>query len=189
MSMRKVALFMMVSLDGFFEGVDHEFDWHNVDEEFEDFAAKQLGDADVLLFGSKTYQMMVDYWTTAIAKDRDPVIAGFMNSMPKLVFSRTLRAAEWQNTQIVKNHVVEEIRKLTQQPGKDLLVLGSNNLSVSLLEMGLLDEIRVMLAPVLIGCGNSLFVGLSSRFKLHLAASREFQSGNVLLTYQRQRKR
>ena len=84
--MRKIFLFMMVSLDGFFEGPDHELDWHNVDAEFNEFAAEQLNEVDTLLFGWKTYELMAGYWPTELAKQDSPVIAEKMNSLPKLFF-------------------------------------------------------------------------------------------------------
>jgi|GEM_PF-2460159 len=131
MSARQVALFMVVTLDGFFEGPNHELDWHHVDADFEDFAAKQLNAADVLLFGRKTYQLMADFWPSDTGKKNSPEIAGLMNGMPKIVFSKTLSAPGWQNVRLIKYHAAEEVRKLTAQPGQDLLVLGSNNFSVS----------------------------------------------------------
>ncbi len=85
--MRKVVLFMMVSLDGFFERPNGELDWHNVDEEFNEFANEQLNSVDVLLFGRRTYELMANYWPTASAMRDDPIIAEEMNAMPKIVFS------------------------------------------------------------------------------------------------------
>jgi dihydrofolate reductase len=96
MSARQVALFMVVTLDGFFEGPNHELDWHHVDADFEDFAAKQLNAADVLLFGRKTYQLMADFWPSDTGKKNSPEIAALMNGMPKIVFSKTLSALGWQ---------------------------------------------------------------------------------------------
>ena len=185
MSARKVALFMVVTLDGFFDGPNHELLWHHVDADFEDFAAKQLNAADVLLFGRKTYQLMADFWPSDTGKKNSTEIAALMNGMPKIVFSKTLSAPGWQNVRLIKDHAAEEVRKLTAQPGKDLLVLGSNNFSVSLFEMGLVDEVRLMLNPVVLGRGHSIFSGLSQKSELRLAATREFRSGNILLTYRK----
>src|SRR5579864_8441391 len=137
MNMRKVFLFMMITLDGFFEGPDHSIDWHNVDEEFNEFAIDQLNEVDTLLFGRVTYEGMASFWPTPFALENDPVVAGKMNEVPKVVFSTTLDKAEWNNTRLVKEHIAEEVSKLKQQQGRDVAIFGSSDLTVSLLEMGL----------------------------------------------------
>ncbi|MBV9230184.1 MAG: dihydrofolate reductase [Chloroflexi bacterium] len=182
--MRKVFLFMMVTLDGFFEGPDHEIDWHNVDEEFNEFAIDQLNEVDTLLFGRVTYEGMASYWPTQLAKEDDPVVADKMNTVPKLVFSKTLDKAEWNNSRLVKEHIAEEVSKLKQQQGRDLAIFGSSNLAVSLLQMGLVDELRIMVNPVVLGNGNSLFKGMHDKLNLKLLKTKTFHSGNVLLYYQ-----
>lgn len=182
--MRKVFVFMMVTLDGFFEGPDHEIDWHNVDEEFNEFAIEQLDELDTLLFGRVTYEVMASFWPTPFAIENDPIVAGKMNSIPKIVFSKTLDKAEWNNTRLVKEHVAEEISQLKQQPGRDLAIFGSSNLTASLLQMGLVDELRIMVNPVVLGNGNSLFKGIHDKANLKLLKTRTFRSGNVLLYYQ-----
>ncbi len=174
----------MVSLDGFFEGPNHELDWHNVDAEFNEFAVGQLNEVDILLFGRRTYQMMAGYWPTQFAKENDPVVAEKMNNLPKIVFSRTLEKAEWNNSRLVKEDVTQEIGKLKQQPGKEMAILGSSNLCVSLIKMGLLDEFRVMVNPIVLNKGNTLFAGLNDKLNLKLLKTRTFKSGNVLLYYQ-----
>src|SRR6476660_2988966 len=109
--MRNVFLFMMVSLDGYFEGPGHDISWHNVDAEFNDFAIAQTAKVDTLLFGRKTYELMASYWPTELAKD-DPVVAGQMNETSKIVFSATLESAAWHNTRLVKNNALETVRQL-----------------------------------------------------------------------------
>ena len=182
--MRNVFLFMMVTLDGFFEGPNQEIDWHNVDEEFNEFAIQQLDEVDTLLFGRVTYEGMASFWPTPFAKENDPIVAEKMNSIPKIVFSKTLDKAEWNNSRLVKEHVAEEISKLKQQAGRDLAIFGSSNLTASLLHMGLIDELRIMVNPVVLGNGNSLFKGIHDKLKLKLIKTRTFNSGNVLLYYQ-----
>ena len=182
--MRKVFLFMMVTLDGFFEGPNHEIDWHNVDEEFNEFAIEQLNDIDTLLFGRVTYEGMASYWPTQFAKENDPMVADKMNRIPKLVFSKTLDKAEWSNSRLVKEHIAEEVSKLKQQQGGDLAIFGSSDLTVSLLEMGLVDELRIMVNPVVLGSGKQLFEGMHEILKLKLLKTKTFRSGNVLLYYQ-----
>jgi dihydrofolate reductase len=182
--MRRVFLFMMVTLDGFFEGPNHDIDWHNVDEEFNEFAIQQLDDVDTLLFGRVTYEGMASYWPTQFAKENDPVVADKMNTVPKIVFSRTLDKAEWNNSRLVKEHIAEEVSKLKQQQGRDLAIFGSSDLAVSLLQMGLIDELRIMVNPVVLGNGKRLFAGIDEKLNLKLLKTQTFRSGNVLLYYQ-----
>lgn len=182
---RHIALFMMISLDGCFEGPEHDLSWHNVDEEFNDFAAQQLDAADTLLFGHRTYDLMAGFWPTEVGQKADPETATRMNKLPKIVISHQDFRPEWGNTRLVKNdRLVDELTNLKQQPGKDLLVLGSSNLCVSLLKQGLLDELRLMTNPVIIGTGTPLFIGLTKPVTLDLVKTRPFASGNTLLTYQ-----
>jgi dihydrofolate reductase len=181
--MKKLIFFMMTSLDGFYEGPGHSIDWHSVDEEFNEFANAQLNSVDVLLFGRVTYEGMAAYWPTAMAIKNDPVTAAAMNSKSKLVFSRTLSNAAWQNTRLVKNNIAQDVASLKVQPGKDLIIFGSSDLSVTLIEAGLIDEFRIMINPLALGNGKSLFKGLPGRLDLELIRTRTFKSGNVLLYY------
>ena len=182
--MRKLFAFNLISLDGFFEGPGQDINWHNVDEEFNEFAIEQTGTVGALLFGRVTYQLMESYWPTEDALKNDPVIAGIMNSVPKLAFSRTLEKAEWNNTRIVKENIAEEILNLKNQPGKDLAVFGSANLLSTLMQMDLVDEHRVMVNPVLLGRGSPLFKSMDEKINLRLLKTRTFHSGNVLLYYE-----
>lgn len=175
--MRKTFLFMMVSLDGYFEGNDHDLSWHNVDEEFVQFADAQLDEADTLVFGRKTYEMMAAYWPNETDEDSTAVR---MNTLPKVVFSRSTLTPAWEHT-VASTDLVATINQLKLQAGKDIAVLGSSQLGREMLEAGLLDEVRIMVNPVLIGSGSTLFEGLSK--KLTLTSTRTFKSGNVLLTY------
>jgi dihydrofolate reductase len=182
--MRKAYLFMMVSLDGFFEGPDHDISWHNVDEEFDRFAIDQLNETGTILFGRKTYEMMASFWPSDTAKEADPETAERMNTTPKVVFSRTLEKADWQNTTLGRDGVKEAVEDLKRQSGKDIAVFGSSDLSVSLLQMGLLDELRIMVNPVVLGEGKRLFEGIRGRLALTLVNTRTFANGNVLLYHQ-----
>jgi dihydrofolate reductase len=186
--MRKLFLFNLVTLDGFFEGPDHDIRWHNVDEEFNDFAMEQLNTIDLILFGRVTYQGMASYWPTPFAIENDPIIANQMNSVPKIVFSRTLDKAEWNNTRLIRDNVAEEIIKLKHLPGKDLALFGSANLAASLTPMGLIDEFRIMVNPVILGKGTPLFKAMDAKVNLKLIKARTFGNGNVLLYYQPDKK-
>lgn len=174
---------MMVSLDGFFEGVDHDLSWHNVDTEFNDFAAKQLDETSTLVFGGKTYKMMADFWPTDFATETDPKTADRMNSYPKIVFSRTLKSASWNNSELYSSNVASVLKATKENSTKDIAVLGSSNLCLTLIKEKLLDEIRIMVNPVVLGKGTTLFTGIETPLKLALNTSREFKSGNMLLNY------
>jgi dihydrofolate reductase len=181
--MRRVYLFMMVSLDGYFEGSDHDISWHNAgDPEFNDFGIPQLEATDMMLFGHRTYDLMASYWPTDQAKD-DPVVAKHMNDTPKIVFSRTLTEAPWSNTRVGNEDAAGAIRELKQKPGQDIAIFGSNELVVSVLPAKVIDEFRIMINPVAIGQGTPLFHGLERRIDFDLKATRTFENGNVLLTY------
>ena len=174
-----IASFIMVSLDGFFEGdKPWDIDWHRTDEEFNDFAAEQLDDFDTLVFGRATYEGMAQYWPSEGAVKDDPEVARRMNDASKIVVSRTLDRPEpaWSNTTLVRD--AADLRS-----DKKLLVLGSAVLTTSLLESGLLGELRIIVNPVLIGSGRSLASSAKGPIALSLRARREFRNGNVLLTY------
>jgi dihydrofolate reductase len=182
--MRKLYSFMVVTLDGFYEGPNGEFDWPNVDDEFNEFAISQIDDIDTLLFGRVTYEGMASYWPTPEAVEGDPLVAERMNRIPKVVFSKSLTEATWQNTTLVGDEAAEAVAKLKEEAGKALALFGSPTLTVSLLEQGLVDELRIKVNPVLLGGGKSLFTGLHDRVQLKLTRTTVFSSGNVLLHYQ-----
>jgi len=191
--MRMMFFFQSVSLDGFFEGPDHDISWHNVDDEFNRFAIEQLRETDTILFGRRTYQLFESYWPGVTrasgASDENIEIARLINNMNKVVFSRTLSGVEekenWRNVRLVHEASPEEIRSWKQRPGKALSV-GGNNLAVSLARMGLIDELRIMVMPVLLGKGNRLFSDANEKMNLRLVSTRAFKSGNVLLCYRRE---
>jgi dihydrofolate reductase len=179
--MRKVIVSNLASLDGFFEGPKKELDWHVVDDEFHAYAKDMLCRADVLLFGATTYKVMAAYWPNAPSDE----IAEKMNSLPKVVFSKTLQKVTWNNSRLVSTSIPEEVSKLKQQPGKDIVVLGSAKLASFLLQLGMVDEYRVIVNPVLLGKGRPLFTGITERIRLKLLATKVLVSGVVILSYQR----
>jgi dihydrofolate reductase len=182
--MRKVFVFNLVTLDGYFEGPKREIDWHNVDAEFNEYAIDMLNSVDTLIFGRVTYELMTNYWPTPAAKKDDPIVAEKMNTLPKIVFSRTLEKVEWNNTRLVKDNIEEEIQKMKRQPGKDMALLGSGSILTELAPLGLIDEYRIMVNPVVLGSGNPMFKGIKDRLNLRLLKIRTFKSGNVLLYYE-----
>ncbi len=186
--MRKVFLFNLITLNGFFEGPDQDINWHHVDEQFNEFAVNQLHEIGTLLFGRVTYHLMASYWPTEFAKADDPIVAGLMNDMPKVIFSKTLDKAEWRNSRLVKGDPAAEVSKLRQQSGKDIAIFGSSNLAVTLAEHDLIDEYRVIVNPVFLGEGTPLLKGIKNKIELKLLQARTFESGNVLLSYAPARK-
>ncbi len=167
--MRAVASFIVTSLDGFYEGPNGEFDWLVPDEEFNDFAVRQLDEADTLGFGRATYEHMAAYWPTEQARVNDPAITSRMNAKPKLVFSTSLGDAGWSNTTIIAGEAAEQIETVKAAPGGEVLVLGSAHLTAHFAAAGVLDELRIMVCPIVIGQGRSLFEDLSGRLALSLA--------------------
>jgi dihydrofolate reductase len=183
--MGKVIVSNLVTVDGFFAGPNGEIDWFVWDEELRDYSIDLLSTVDTLLFGRVTYQLMANYWPTAT---EDAIIAERMNNLPKIVFSKTLESVEWKNAKLVKEIIPEEILKIKQFPGKDMVILGSGSIVSTLTQLGLIDEYRLIVNPVILGNGKPLFKGLKDRLNLKLLKTKAFSSGNVLLSYQPEKK-
>lgn len=182
--MRRLFVFNLVTLDGYFEGPNRDISWHNVDAEFNEYAIDMLDSVDSLLFGRVTYELMASFWPTPDAIKNDPIVAGKMNALPKIVFSKTLKKVEWNNTRLVKDNIEKEIKKMKNQPGKDMALLGSGSIMSEFAKGGLLDEYRIMVNPIILGDGNPLFKGIKDRMNLKLIKARTFRNGNVLLYYE-----
>lgn len=182
--MRRVTVFNLVTLDGYFAGQGGDISWHMVDEEFQELANAASNSGNTLLFGRVTYELMKSYWPTPEALKDDPIVAQGMNKSEKIVFSRSLNKADWNNTRLVKGDMIEEVRKLKQGSGKDLTVLGSGSIVSQLAQAGLIDEYQILLNPVVIGKGKTMFEGVKDRFTLKLTKTRVFGNGNILLTYE-----
>jgi dihydrofolate reductase len=131
---------------------------------------------------------MAGFWPTPEAIRTDPIVAGKMNALPKVVFSRTLDKVEWNNTRLVKVNMEEEIGKMKQLPGKDMALLGSGTIMAGLARTGLIDEYRIMVNPLVLGAGTPLFKGISRRLDLKLLEAQAFHNGNVALRYEPVRK-
>lgn len=176
---RKVILWDMVSVDGYFEGPDHgQIDWFRADEELEKYIADTQDMAGTLLFGRVTYEMMAAYWQAE--EDR---IADFMNDVEKVVFSRSLSGVAWANTRLVKDNVSNVVTELKQQPGGDIFVMGSADFTATLMQQGLVDEYRLGINPVILGRGTPLFKDGLPRQDLQLVKSKILTSGLVILHY------
>jgi len=178
---KKVIFQMSVSLDGYVEGPNREIDWHIVDDEFNQFAVETLEAAEVLIMGRTNYELMAGFWPHA--DDEHAAVRDLMNGKPKLVFSSTLKETPWQNSRLATGSITEEVSRLKQAPGDGLLWVGGSTLAASFLNLGLIDEIRLILTPILLGGGNAVFNGITRRHPLRLVSTRSFRSGNVLLVY------
>lgn len=185
--MRKVLVFDNVSLDGRFVDASGDMSWaHRRDEEWNAFASGNASTGDgALLFGRVTYEMMAAFWPTPQAAQMLPEVASGMNRRQKYVCSRTLRTVDWQNTTLLEGDGVAAVKALKEQPGPDLVILGSGSLVAQLTEARLIDEYQLVLVPVALGTGRSLFESVSDRVSFTLTKTRAFKNGNVVLWYER----
>ena len=184
--MRTLTVFNSVTLDGYFTGKDGDLRWAHAgsdDPEFQKFTAENAKGDGTLLFGRKTYEMMASHWPTPAAAEASPVVAEFMNEAPKVVFSRTLDRASWSNTRLVKGDPPEEVRRLKKEPGGDLVVMGSGTIVSRLASEGLVDQYQLVLTPVVLGEGRTMFEGLEKTLAFRLTKSRAFRNGRVFLSY------
>jgi dihydrofolate reductase len=178
--MRKIFLFMNVSLDGFFEDQNHDISGFTSDSEA--FSQDPDQGVDTILLGHKTYEMM-KFWSTPQAAENAPEIAAFFNENLKVVASHQPFEPGWKNVRVFHRDVAAQVKQLKEQPGKNIIIFGSSNLCVSLIQVGLIDEFQIVVNPVVFGGGTSLFSGLSNKAPLTLTGTRTFKSGSVLLTY------
>jgi dihydrofolate reductase len=186
---RKIIYLMMVSLDGFVEGPHGEIDWPIIDEELHTFVNDQQRAIDTYLYGRRMYQLMARDWPPV---ETDPSMPGYMiefsriwKAMPKIVFSRTLNQIEWNSRLTRGNDIAEEIARLKAQPGKDMAV-GGADLASTFMRLGLIDEYRLFVHPVVVGGGTPYFPPPAGGLKLQLVETHTFGSGVVYLCYERQ---
>jgi dihydrofolate reductase len=176
--MRKLMMWNLMSLDGFIEGPNRDISWHNDvwGPELEQFSIEQ-GKEIGALFGRVTYELMAGYWPTV----KKSAITDYMNALPKYVFSRTLKKADWANTTLLTGDPAAEVAKLKHGEGKDILVFGSADLSAHV--MPLFDELRTGVAPLVLGSGSLLFKKQNEKAKLKLLGADRHSTGVVILRY------
>lgn len=186
--MRKIIVFNMVSVDGFFAGIDGNLDWHNVDDEFNKFAVGQTKEFGALMFGRTTYSLFENFWPKVINNPKfskeDHEIAEIIDNTQKIVFSKTLKTVTWKNSKLFRDIESPEIEELKKESGKDIAIFGSGTVVQALTNLNLIDEYRLMVNPVVLGVGKPLFKNLKEKLNLKLLNARIFKSGNVLLYYQ-----
>jgi dihydrofolate reductase len=185
-AMSKLVVFNQVSLDGYFTDANGDISWaHKGDDpEWNAFVSDNAQSGGMLLFGRITYEMMVAFWPTPQAIKTMPAVARPMNERPKIVFSRTLNKADWNNTRIVKGKLADEIRKLKKDSGMDMAILGSGSIIAQLAPAGVIDEYQVVVNPIILGSGRTMFEGVEKKVDLRLTRSRAFANGNILMVYE-----
>jgi dihydrofolate reductase len=188
--MRKVILFMHMSLDGFICGPNNEQDWMTMTDDAmgKYLAADLLATVDTMLVGRKLYQGFASFWPTMIDNPNIPKelsdFAKWMQDTPKIVFSTTLNKVEWKNSTLATKDIAATIAELKTQPGGDIVTFGGAALAAELTSLNLIDEYRLKLEPVVLGKGKPLFKEISGRVKLKLIKSKAFDSGVVGLYYE-----
>lgn len=186
--MRKIILSMLLSLDGFFEDQDKAIDWHVIDDETNQHIIDLLNNIDTVLLGRLTYQIFENFWPDAAKNPSistaDLIVAEKLNNTTKIVFSRTLKKVEWKNAELVTEVIPQEIMKMKQQSGKDIVMFGGADLAQSFMQHGLIDEYWFIVSPVALGKGKSLFGNLHDRLALKLLKTKKTSSGNIILYYQ-----
>lgn len=184
--MRTLLAFENISVDGCVADSSGDIGWAHrepPDPEFDAFIAGNASGGGVLLLGRITYELMAGWWPTEQAMQANPVVAEQMNTLPKVVFSRTLRDAAWSNTTVVSGGIAAAVRRMKQEPGPGMVILGSGSIVTQLAREGLIDEYQLVLNPVILGGGKQLCEGLGSRLGLTLESARTFGNGNVVLRY------
>jgi dihydrofolate reductase len=179
--MGKLIMWNVITLDGYFEGEKNwELSFHETvwGPELERFSIEQLNSTSYLVFGRVTYEGMAAYWKTEKGQ-----IADLMNSLPKIVCSKTLNSADWNNTTLIKENAANEIAKLIAKSNQNLYVFGSANLSETFIKENLFDEYRICIAPVILGKGRYLFSKGLPEQKLSLISSTALQTGGVVQQY------
>jgi dihydrofolate reductase len=185
--MRKLIVFNHVTLDGYFVSANGDMNWArtgNDDAEYSAFVAENASGGGQLLFGRVTYDLMASYWPTPVADQHTPAVAAAMNGIPKVVFSRTLDRVSWSNTKLVKGDLVAEIRKMKDEPGPGMAILGSGSIVAQLAPESLIDEYQMMVDPVVLGKGRTMFDGIREMLTLKLTKTRTFKNGKVFFCYE-----
>jgi dihydrofolate reductase len=182
--MRKIIVFENVTLDGFMAGPNGELDWAIHDDEITQDSKEGQASTDLFLFGRVTYDMMASFWPTPAGKSANPVFAEVLNNSPKIVFSTTLKKADWQKTEVINELNKDELLALKQSPGKNMMIFGSGTIVDQFTQLGLIDEYQLLVNPVVLGKGKPLFKDTLDKINLNLVKTKTFNNGVVSLQYQ-----
>jgi dihydrofolate reductase len=183
---RKLFLQINTTVDGYVEDSRGDIDWHFADDEFDAFILDTLRSIDGMVFGRVAFEKLAAYWPTAEHEARSAAqreTALLMNELPKYVVSHTLTGSTWRNSHVVAGDVPGAIRQLKARPGKDLALFAGAAAARSFVRLGLVDELRLIVNPLLQGGGTRLFTGEDEPRRLTLTSARPFTSGAVVLTY------
>ncbi len=182
--MARLSVFNQISLDGYICDTNGDMSWaHRDDPEWNQFTAENTGGGGQLVLGRITYDLMAGFWPTPFAVEQMPQVAERMNNMPKLVFSRKLREAAWNNTRVFNGDIAGEIRRMKQETGPDMTILGSGSIVSQLAPESLIDEYQTVVVPIVLGSGKTMFAGIKEKINLKMIQVRTFANGNVLLRY------
>ncbi|NBD22251.1 dihydrofolate reductase family protein [Paenibacillus glycinis] len=186
--MRKLVLFMHVSLDGYASDSNGGLGWIPYDEELANYAEEIVAEVGSPVYGRATYRLMESYWPAMLddpnASRHETEHAKWLQDVEKIVISGTMDKAEWNNTVLIKDRIAEKIKALKERPGKNLVIFGSPGAAKTLLELGLIDEFLLTICPVVLGGGKSVFDGGVEKIKLKLLSSRTLQSGIIATRYE-----
>ncbi|MDN3582647.1 dihydrofolate reductase family protein [Mucilaginibacter flavus] len=182
--MRKLTAFNFVTLNGFYKDENNSTSWHIHGEEGAKFSEENMQAGNTLLFGRITYQMMAGFWPSRMAMQSMPGVAKGMNDAQKIVISSTLQTADWNNTTLIKGNLIDEIKKLKEQPGNDITILGSGSISAQLANAGLLDGFMLWVDPIAITGGTPMFEGITRQLNFKLTNCRTLKNGAAVLSYE-----
>ena len=182
--MRTISVFNNISLDGYFTDENNDMSWahQGADKEWQEFTESNAKGGGVLLFGRITYDLMAGFWPTKMAAEQMPVVAERMNSMQKYVVSKSMNKADWSNTSLINGDLINEIKKLKEEKGDNIVIMGSGSIIAQLSQEKLIDSYQMVVHPIVLGSGRTMFEAID-RFDLKLKDSRVFKNGNVVLTY------
>lgn len=187
--MRKLVLFMHISLDGFAADANRGLGWISYDSELQQYADSIVATVGSPVYGRLTYELMAGYWPGVLedpnANEHSKAHARWVDKVTKIVFSKTMKKADWNNTIVINDNIAEEINRLKQEPGKDLVIFGSPGLAHSLMELDLIDEYQFTLNPVLLGTGIPVYQNIKNKTNLTLVKATTLKSGVVGLHYVR----
>jgi dihydrofolate reductase len=183
---RRLIVDSIISLDGYFTGPNNEIDWFEFDDDEQSWSIDINKRVDTMIYGRVTYEEFRQFWPTpaANASGFDPSIVRQLNELPKVVFSKSLKDAPWKPSTIVRESPIEVIPKMKNEPGKDMVIVGSGSLVATLAREGMIDEYRIRIRPIILGSGRLLFEDRNHRHPLKLVGVKSFKSGVVGLHYE-----
>jgi dihydrofolate reductase len=182
--MRIIRVFNNISLDGYFTDKKNDMSWaHTNDPEWNEFTAQNAKGEAELLFGRVTYDMMASFWPTPMALENFPQVAKAMNKMTKYVFSKSRDELDWENSKLMKGDLIAEVKKLKSEPGPDIMIFGSGTIISQLTDAGLIDEYQIVVHPIVLGNGRTMFDGIKNNLRLKRTNSREFKNGILMGWY------